>query len=132
MQRRRRDDEQTVCVQGDPGAYGWHAGEASKEILQLRTSIKDRWPVFPFRARLPGNAAGFEHIRRRVTRLKEGETVGRRKNRTNRAAAALGISPNGWCNGKGRKRLREKKWGPTGGNRKSPVQKDINSLSPLL
>ena len=38
--------------------------------------------------------------------------LSRRKNGTNRAAAALGISPNGWCNGKGRRRPRKMKWTP--------------------
>lgn len=33
--------------------------------------------------------------------------MSRRKNRTNRAAAALGLNPYGWGNGKGRKRPRE-------------------------
>ena len=42
-----------------------------------------------------------------------------------RAAAALGISPNGWCNGKGRKRPREKKWTPPAATGRGPVQMDI-------
>ena len=33
--------------------------------------------------------------------------MGRRKNRTNRAAAALGLNPYGWGNGGTRKRPRE-------------------------
>lgn len=35
--------------------------------------------------------------------------MSKRKNGTNRAAAALGLNPYGWGNGKGRKRPRESK-----------------------
>lgn len=58
--------------------------------------------------------------------------MSRRKNGTNRAAAALGLSPNGWCNGKGRKRPREKKWAPPAATGRAQSKKDINSLAPLL